>query len=188
MARFSLSALGADRPGIVAAVTGALVELGCNMEDSTMTILRGHFAVLLVVAAPSEVTQAALESALVPAARTFDLTVAVRPLAELPTDTGKGAGGAREGAEVEAWTIAVHGADRPGIVHAVTGALADAQGNVVDLATHLVGDPDAPVYVMTLRATLPAGSVGDEAAERVGRAASALGVHCTMHRDEADLL
>ncbi|HUC36579.1 MAG TPA: ACT domain-containing protein [Acidimicrobiales bacterium] len=190
MARFSLSALGADRPGIVAAVTGALVDLGCNMEDSTMTILRGHFAVLLVVAAPSEVTQAALENALAPAARAFDLTVAVRSLAELATDTGKGAGlrSDSEGPELEAWTIAVHGADRPGIVHAVTSALADARGNVVDLATHLVGDPDAPVYVMTLRATLPSGGAGEEAAERVGRAASALGVHCTMHRDEADLL
>jgi len=38
--RLALSAIGADRPGIVAAVTGALVDSGCNLEDTTMAILR----------------------------------------------------------------------------------------------------------------------------------------------------
>src|SRR5438094_166616 len=49
---FAVSAVGADRPGIVAAVTGAFLEHGCNLEDTSMTILRGHFAMMLVVAAP----------------------------------------------------------------------------------------------------------------------------------------
>ena len=43
-------------PGIVAAVSGALGEQGCNLEDSTMTILQGHFAILLVVTAPEGTT------------------------------------------------------------------------------------------------------------------------------------
>jgi glycine cleavage system transcriptional repressor len=197
MARFSLSALGADRPGIVAAVSGALVDLGCNMEDSTMTILRGHFAILLVVAAPPQVDREALERVLVPVAEAFDLTVAVRPLSDEPartveTDREQAFGPssrAQESVEVrEAWTIAVHGADRPGIVHAVTSALAEAQGNVVDLATHMVGEPDSAVYVMTLRVTLPAGNAAEAAARHVSEAASGLGVRCTTHRDEADLL
>jgi glycine cleavage system transcriptional repressor len=186
MARFSLSALGADRPGIVAAVSGVLVDLGCNLEDSTMTILQGHFAILLVVAAPPQVDRDTLESALVSVAEAFDLTIAVRPLTEA-AETGPGD---RQGLSVEtseAWTIAVHGADRPGIVHAVTRALAEAQGNVVDLATHVVGDDDSPVYVMTLRVTLPAGGTGDAAAQRVCEAASQLDVRCTAHRDESDL-
>jgi hypothetical protein len=41
---------------------------------------------------------------------------------------------------------------------------------------------------MTVRATLPAGPAGDAAAARVEQAAAALGVHCTVHRDAADLL
>ena len=63
MGRLWLSALGADRPGIVAAVSSVLVDLGCNLEDSTMTNLQGHFAVLLVVSAPDGLTAAALEYA-----------------------------------------------------------------------------------------------------------------------------
>ena len=181
MGRLWLSALGADRPGIVAAVSGVLVDLGCNLEDSTMTNLQGHFAVMLVVAAPDGVTAGALEKALGGVAGRFELVVAVRPLGDAPA-----AGDAA--APTESWTIAVHGADRPGIVRDVTTALAEAGGNVVDLSTHLVGRTDAPVYVMTLWVTLAAGEAGEAAAERIRQAAAALDVHCSVHRDEVDLL
>lgn len=179
--RFALSALGVDRPGIVAAVSGALVELGCNLEDSTMTILQGHFAILLVVSAGSDVRADALEEALSPVARRFELVTAVRPLADA-------ARSAEPAGDAEPWTISVHGADRTGIVHGVTSALAEAGGNVVDLSTHLVGTTDAPVYVMTLRVTLPGGDAGAEAAARIRASAEALGVHCTVHPDDADTL
>ena len=84
--------------------------------------------------------------------------------------------------------MSIHGADRVGLVHGVATALAEAGGNIVDLSTHLVGAPDAPVYVMTLRTTLPAGDAGDTAAGSVRRAAEALGVHCSLHRDDVDVL
>ena len=180
MGRLWLSALGADRPGIVAAVSGVLVDLGCNLEDSTMTNLQGHFAVMLVVAAPDGVNARALENALAEVAGRFQLVVAVRPLGDVTA--------APDGSTTESWTIAVHGADRPGIVRDVTSALADAGGNVVDLSTHLVGEAGAPVYVMTLWVTLPTGAEGEAAAERIRQAAAALGVHCSVHRNEVDLL
>jgi glycine cleavage system transcriptional repressor len=179
--RYALSALGVDRPGIVAAVSGALVELGCNLEDSTMTILQGHFAILLVVSAGAGVSADALEQSLDPVARRFELVTSVRGIGDSDAAAQSSPGG-------EPWTIAVHGADRTGIVHGMCSALAEAGGNVVDLATHLVGTPDAPVYVMTLRVTLPAGRAGEQAAERVRAAAEDLGVHCTVHPDDADTL
>jgi len=103
----------------------------------------------------------------------------VRPLDE-PADTEHGGR--------EPWTIAVHGADHPGIVHGVTSALAEVDGNVVDLVTRVVGDERSPVYVMTLRVTLPAGGAGEAAVRRVRDAAEALAVHCSVQRDEADVL
>jgi len=39
--QFALSVVGVDRPGIVAEVSRVLFELGCNIEDSTCTILSG---------------------------------------------------------------------------------------------------------------------------------------------------
>src|SRR3954465_34967 len=80
MAHYAVSAVGADRPGIVAAVTGAFLEHGCNLEDTSMTILRGHFAMMLVVAAPDGLERTALESALAGPASAFELVVAVRAI------------------------------------------------------------------------------------------------------------
>jgi glycine cleavage system transcriptional repressor len=182
MERLWLSAIGADCPGIVAAVTGVLLDLECNLEDSTMTNLQGHFAVLLVLSAPDALTTATLEDALAEVAERFELVVAVRSLAGIP--------GSPEtvGSPVEPWTIAVHGADRMGIVRDVTTALAHAGGNVVDLSTHLVGQADAPVYVMTLWVTLPAGVAGEESAARIRAVADSLDIHLSVHRDEVDLL
>ena len=180
MPRFSLSAVGADRPGIVAAVSGVLVDLGCNLEDSTMTILQGYFAILLVISAGPDVEAAMLEEALAPVAERLDLVVTVRPLSDR-----------HEGAteqDAVSWTFSVHGADRTGIVHGVAAALSEVGGNVVDLATHLVGTAGAPVYVMTLRVTLPASPDPEAAARRVQDAAEALGVHCSAHPDESDTL
>ena len=54
MAHFALSAIGRDRPGIVAGVSGALLRHGANIEDSRMAILGGHFTMMLIVSTPDE--------------------------------------------------------------------------------------------------------------------------------------
>ena len=46
---FAVWALGADRPGIVAAVTGVLFAMGCNLKDCSMTVLSRHFAMMMLV-------------------------------------------------------------------------------------------------------------------------------------------
>ena len=180
--RFALSALGVDVPGIVAAVSGALGDQGCNLEDSTMTILQGHFAILLVVTAPEGTTAADLEAALDHPANKFDLVIAVRPLED------RAPGADDDTTEpYESLTIAVHGADRPGIVKAVAGALAEHGGNVVDLSTQLIGAADRPVYVLTLSALVREGS-SLQVEEAVIRTAGELGVSCTVRREDADVL
>ncbi len=42
-----LFVLGEDRPGIVKAVTGILYQAGANLEDVSMTLLDGQFAMML---------------------------------------------------------------------------------------------------------------------------------------------
>lgn len=205
MQRFSLSAVGQDQPGIVAAVTGVLADMGCNLQDSTMARLQGQFAMVLIVSAPAPADADALERALRSVCETFALVVAVRPLQEVlggagvgqqfaPTagselggDDGDGGvvGPNRDGEQ--SLVIAVHGADRAGIVHGITAALAADGGSIVDLTTHLVGDPAAPVYTLVIRAVVPA-TAADAIADRVTRAADELGVRCTIHPDDPDVL
>ena len=62
--RWIVTALGKDRPGIVAGVTQVLYRLGCNLEDSAMTRLEDEFAIMLIFSSPSKATEGALRKAL----------------------------------------------------------------------------------------------------------------------------
>ena len=176
MARFAVSVFGRDRPGIVAAVTRVLADAGCNLEDTSMTILRGHFAMMLVVTGPAELGASGLEGRLGPVAGRLDLQVGVRAVTD--DITAAGGGGAR-------YAAAVYGADRPGLVARVSEALAAHQVNIVDLQTRVVGEPD-PVYVMHFELEVPAGRA-DQVATDLHAAAAELGVEVSFHPDDADL-
>ncbi|MCU1489333.1 MAG: amino acid-binding protein [Acidimicrobiaceae bacterium] len=178
MARFSLHAVGVDRPGIVAAVTGALASIGANLEDSRMTILGGQFSIMLVLDAPSVADASLLEEALAPASTELDLLIAVRPLVE---SAHLDAGG-------EMAVVSVHGADHPGIVSRMAGEVAAAGGNVVDLATRVVGEPEMPGYVMVLTVALAPGSTLESLSERLAQAAAELQVHCAVAPGDGELL
>ena len=178
MAHFAVSAVGADRPGIVAAVTGAFLEAGCNLEDTSMTILRGHFAMMLVVAAPDGVTQGALEAGLAGAAADFDLVLTVRTIDDSVPESPEG----------ESWTVSVYGSDRPGIVHRVASLLAEQSVNIVDLSTRVIGEARTPVYAMILEVTLPREADPAALQSRLADLASDLGVECSLHPSEADIL
>jgi glycine cleavage system transcriptional repressor len=178
MPHFAVSAVGVDRPGIVAAVTRVLVDQGCNLEDTSMSILRGHFAMMLLVAGPDGLSPEALEAALAGSAGDLDLVLAVRRIDDTVPIPLQG----------ETWTVSVYGADQPGIVHRVTQLLAEVGANVVDLTTRVIGDPDRPLYAMLLDITLPAGVEGTTLRDRLDQLAGELGVDCSMHPADADVL
>jgi glycine cleavage system transcriptional repressor len=182
MTTLAVTAIGTDRPGIVAAVTGALVEHGCNLEDTSMSILRGHFAMVLIVDAPDALEAASLEAAIVATSATDDLVVAVRTV-----HAGAGGAPAAWAPEGERWTVVVYGADHPGIVHGIATALADLDVNIVDLTTRVTGE-DKPIYAMVMEVALSGRITGAELDARLAATASGLGVECTLHPSEADIL
>ena len=177
MSRFSIAAIGADRPGIVAAVTGVLVERECNIEDTAMAILGGHFSMMLVVTGPTDLDAATLEAALSPVATDLHLVTMVRAIDAAVAAPEPG----------ELWTVSVHGADHPGIVHGIAQALADVHINVVDLATRVVPGDTGPAYVMVLDVTLPDSIDGDRFEAILDSVGAELGVTCKAHESEADI-
>jgi glycine cleavage system transcriptional repressor len=149
VARFALSAIGRDRPGIVAGVSGALLKHGANIEDSRMAILGGHFVMMLIVSTPAGADADALRSELDTASA--GLGLGALTLEEVADEHGLTRPEASH-------VVTVYGADHPGIVHAVTNAIADMGVNVIDVATHLVEDEGEPaIYAMMLEVDLPDG-------------------------------
>ena len=167
MHELAITVIGPDRRGIVADVAEALAGVGANLTDSTMTRLRGHFTMTLVCTGP---TAAEAEAALEP------LTGVVTAVRKVEPEADAAAGG-------EPWVVSVHGADRLGIVAAVTREVADAGGNITDLSTRLAGS----LYVLIAEADLPEGA-GDELAEHLAVAAAELGVEVTLRRAESEIL
>jgi len=174
----AITAIGADRPGVVAAVTGALADLDCNLADTSMTILGGRFAMVLIVSAPDGTDAGTVAAALAGPAATLGLDVAVHPSA--PTDSAPSTG--------TPWSVAVYGADRPGIVHRVAATLADLGVNITDLTTRVIGDRAHPVYAMLLEVALPVGLEGGVLEERLRGVAAELGVDCSAHPVDVDVL
>ena len=177
MPHVAISAVGHDRPGIVAAVTAVLMEKGCNLEDTSMTILRGQFAMMLVVDVPDGVGPVSLEAALGEVAEAFDLSVRARAVDDDSATAFTG----------NPWTVVVYGADRPGIVHRVTSALAARGANVVDLTTRVIGEAGQPSYAMVLEITIPEDVDASGVEAELAAAAAELGVECTAHPSDADV-
>ena len=82
MSRFAVSVFGRDRPGIIAAVTRVLAAAGCNLEDTSMTILGGHFAMMLVISGGAGIFADELEAQLNPVADRLDLQLSVRAVSD----------------------------------------------------------------------------------------------------------
>jgi glycine cleavage system transcriptional repressor len=168
MPTLAVSAVGLDRPGIIAAVAERLAAHGANITDSRMAILRGHFAITLIVEGAE---RAALDADL----------AGLGLEAVTVTEVAEAAGHPRS--EPNA-SVSVHGADHPGIVAAVTRVLADGGVNVCDLQTRLA----RKLYVMIIDVALPPGLALEELDRRLRATAAEQGVTITVRPVEADLL
>lgn len=152
MTTYAVTAVGPDAPGEVAALAEALAAVGANLEDASMTRLRGHFAMTLV--ASVDASLADVEQALAPVSAASGLHISVWAVdSDAPPP--------QDGAP---WRVTLHGADRPGLVAGVARELAGMGANITDLSCRLVGD----LYVMTLDVDATAEPQLDALAERLG--------------------
>jgi len=166
---YAVTVIGHDRPGIIADVAEILARLGLNLTDSTMTRLRGHFAMTLICA--GEASTGEIEAALDVLA--VDRTSVVRVTEEADREqTGSH------------HVLTVHGADRLGIVATLARTLAEAGGNVTDLSTRLTGT----LYVAVIEVDLPTTVDSERLDAALREVAARLGVEAALRPAEADLL
>ncbi|MBU0499170.1 MAG: ACT domain-containing protein [Gammaproteobacteria bacterium] len=127
-----LTLVGADRPGIVAAVTQALYDNGFSLGEASMMRLGGNFTIMMMISGKGDA-----EGLLAPLAQEMDLRLHLFE-----------AGGRLHSHLAPNVQVRVHGADRAGIVAQVAGALAEKGFNILELESDVAGTEQRPVYIM----------------------------------------
>ena len=180
MTEFALSAIGRDRPGIVAEVSRALLGHSLNITDSQMAVLSGHFTMMLIVTAPDGTDLDLVHEELERTRERLGLdALSLSPLG----DANAGA------AAAPSHIVTVYGVDHPGIVHAVSARLAAREVNVTDLETRLVGEGgQAGLYAMVLELALPAGVDPDALRAMLEEVGAEQGVEVTVRPLEPDVM
>jgi glycine cleavage system transcriptional repressor len=178
--RWIVTALGKDRPGIVAGVTKTLYGLGCNLEDSAMTRLEGEFAIMLIFSSPVKVTERQLHAAFESLERRLTLVVHLKPLSGAESRAPRKKG--------QVYRISVYGADRPGIVFRISEALARAGINITDVHTHRSSGGRPSLYLMLLEIEVPPKVVAASLEARLKKLGKTLGVETSLQPAEANVL
>jgi len=145
-----LTALGPDRPGLVAELTQFLTSRGANVEESRMAILGAEFGMLVLVSAPDDDVLTAIEADLAAVQKKSGLTIHPRRTRS-PHDYRR--------ARVVPCSIVVEALDQPGIVHNVTAAVHALGINIVSLETTAFNAPftGGILFMLEARVDVPEG-------------------------------
>lgn len=141
-----ISALGEDRPGIVNALSKAVLEHGCNIEDSRMTVLGGEFAAILLVEGKWN-TLAKVENVVPELERQLGLTIMSKRTGERAAE-----------ANLLPYAVDVISMDHPGIVNNLAGFFAERNINIEDMSTstYAAAHTGTPMFAVHMTVGIPA--------------------------------
>lgn len=141
-----ITALGADRPGIVDQLSKLLYSQQLNIEDSRMSSLGGSFAILLLISGSREAI-AEFSSKTAQIESELDMRLLMRSSETAPR-VGK----------LLPYSVEVVAMDHPGIVHTLASFFSSREINIVDLETDCYPAPHTgtPMFSMLLTIGVPA--------------------------------
>ncbi|MGA1862128.1 ACT domain-containing protein [Deferribacter thermophilus] len=141
---YALTFISEDRPGIVAKVSKILYENNFNIEDSSSTLLKGFFSMILIVSTDKDYKVNEIKKKFAPLVKELGMATSVRKIEKF-----------QKLPDGKTFIISVYGADKPGIVYTVSNFLAEKHINIVDLQTKVAGSDKKPVYIMVLEVIIP---------------------------------
>jgi glycine cleavage system regulatory protein len=175
MARFVLTFVGDDRPGLVGAVSEAVAGCGGTWLASRSARLAGKFAGILLAAVPDSSAS--------------ELRAALSRLepAGLHVTVEEGAPAEEERRAGHLAILEVLGNDRPGIVRSVTLALTGLGVNIEEFASDLESAPftGAEMFRARARLRLPDGLALDDLKRTVERLAGEIMVDLSLADEDA---
>jgi len=174
---YALSAIGKDRPGIVADVSGLIYECGGNLEDSSMTLLGSQFALLILLSGSGEEFQYRLSTGCKRLEWEKRLSIFLTPVEE-----AEGLAKAREVTEV--YELSTTGLDRMGIVYHVSRLLADQGINIADMHAKTTPSPESgtPIFTTKILLQVPVGVSPGDLLEKLNRLGEKLAIDISLKK------
>lgn len=175
-----VTAVGRDRPGIVAAVAELFWRAGCNVEDASMTLLRGEFAILMIARRPKELSTDALATELRALEQREGLQITLKELSDQESRPQAATG--------RPYVLHVYGLDREGILYRMSALLAERGINITDVNTRVLTEARPPVWVMMVEIELPEGEEEAALQQALDAAAAELGVDVSLRAVDEEAL
>lgn len=165
---YALSFIDTDSTGFVANITKVLFEKGFNIDDSSSTLLQGIFSMIFIVTHEKDYS----EDEIIHMFGDLSSKMSVLKYKNL-SDKNDG----------EHYSLSVYSADKPGIVHSITSALADNNLNIVDLQTKIT-DKDPKVYIMMLEVVAPSNANEEKWQENLKNIAKGINTQLNIKKIE----
>lgn len=141
-----VTAIGEDKPGIVARITEVLFKHGANLEESRMAILGGEFAAIMLVTGQAGKMDAMLDG--LAQLEREGISVSTKKTSPVISELYK---------DHACCEIFLRGADHEGIVHRLSTKLRDMKVNIQSMHTEVVGAPETgtPLFCMDALVQVP---------------------------------
>ena len=141
MQKVIISVLGQDRPGILAAVSQALLSQDCNIENVSQTILQSIFGAILIISKPPGLSEEMLCKKLQEAVTHLSLDVTVTQFYPEKSEIAV--------QDSQPFIITTSGPDKKGLVAGISSTLAGHGGNITNLKAAFKGG-DNPLNNMMI--------------------------------------
>lgn len=141
------TAAGNDRPGLTASFLSILYKYNANVEESYTKVLHSQFSMILVASFPHTLSINSLKDELSKLEESTGFYINFQEI-----DTKK----ASDTHFKQIYMINVIGADRPGIMYAVSNLLAKKQINITNTESRVITlNTETPIYIMNFEVQIP---------------------------------
>ena len=170
MIKIIVSAIGSDRPGIVAELTEIIISYGGNIEESKMTRLGSDFVMIILISI-EEITQ---ESLIKSIQKIKGLSISAKKTDSKAVITD------------EHCQITLNGADNEGIVNVLSKYLANRAMNILDMETTISNAPvtGTPLFNLITITSIPDNINIEKIKSDLTKIALNLGVEITVNQSE----
>lgn len=172
--RYIVTLTAANRVGILAAVTNAMAELGCDLQEVSQTVIQKFFTIILAAEFPDHRDPEVVVDHIRDVCRPYRIEVCLKDpsLETLQEDRDEG---------VDKFILTVTGHDQPGIIRQISARLAQEGIDITGL--HAVRNDDDRSFVMVMELAVPLGVEPLSLQQELEDIGSSIGLSATMQHE-----